>query len=121
MKKFHIPYFWLLAAPTALFAFGALLNILVTSANHGMMPVVVPTSQLQEMIQAGWTSGSLMDEAHKVMEHGDHLKFLSDWIHIPGLGTASIGDGFLELSDWVQNYVYGAWIALVARDYCVKE
>ncbi len=114
--KLRIPYLYLLAAPLALWSIGAALNILAISVNHGMMPVVWPTSSIQEALAAGWQPGMLIDGAHKVMEHGDHLKFLCDWVQIPHVGTASIGDGLLYLSDWVQNYVYGAWIALVARD-----
>ncbi len=114
--KLRIPYLALLAAPLALFGIGAALNILAISVNHGVMPVVWPTSSIQHAVAAGWAPGMLIDDSHKLMEHGDHLKFLCDWINLPHVGTASIGDGFIYLSDYVQNYVYGAWLALVARD-----
>jgi hypothetical protein len=94
--------FALLAAPWALFGFGLSLNVLAISVNHGTMPVAIPTG-MQDAIDAATAAGlihnGMIDGIHKVMVAGDHLKFLCDWIQLPGIGTASIGDLFLWLGD----------------------
>lgn len=115
----RIPYLWLPVLPYAIWGIGALLNVLVVSVNGGMMPVVVPNYQWIEQATSGapLLPGMIIDVKHVVMQHSDHLKFLADWIQIPGLGTASIGDGFLAVGDAIQSYCIGAWLALLWKKH----
>ena|SRR5690348_12120841 len=119
MRRF--PYFWLLISPFALYALGVFLNVIVISANHGMMPVAMQTAYGEALQRAGaLDSSGILDASHKVMQAKDHLKILADWIQIPHDGTYSIGDELMMLGDNIQKYFLGAWLALVARDHKTK-
>lgn len=96
-------HLWLLLTPWALFFLGIVLNILVISANGGM-PVVVPQT---------WNPNKVRDTVHMVAISTDHLWYLIDWIFIPGVGVASIGDLFLWLGDWLKIPGLAAYFALV--------
>lgn len=55
------------------------------------MPVWVPSID-----NADWEDG-----LHVVMTHSSHLKWLCDWIAVPGWhGIYSLGDILLSLGDW---------------------
>ena len=59
----------------------------------------------------------MTDDVHKIMVNKDHLKLLGDWIQLPGIGTASIGDAFMWLGNWMQPYVLGGWLALLWKKH----
>jgi hypothetical protein len=89
-------HLWLVVLPFSLYCFGVFLNTLVMSAN-GSMPVVLPVAEL-----GSHQPGDLLDAAHTAYSADVHLRTLCDWIVIPGIGTASIGDLFLWLGDYLQ-------------------
>jgi hypothetical protein len=120
---------WILLLPFVLFYGGAGMNLAVISANKGAMPVVMPfdaqcVDASGETDLFSWAMGdsgmhpcqpgeSLHDGVHRVAAPTDHLKILEDWIQIPGMGIASIGDCFLWLGDWLEMPMLGAWFALL--------
>ena len=117
MRFPKLPYLPVLLFPSILWIIGAALNVTVCSANHGEMPVAVPQSTFFEEGGDSLHGGDLMDTKHVVMTPKHHLKFLADWITIPGIGTASIGDGFLLAGDTLQPYCLGAWLALLWKKH----
>lgn len=106
LKLPNIPYKALLLGPTLLFGLGFLLNAIVMGLNYGQMPVLV----------SGCTSEMFNDSVHACMTSSTHLKIISDWIVINGLGIASPGD-FLE---WFWDIAFWpclvAWFALVINE-----
>ena len=100
MRNYKL-WFWLIA-PYVLYYLGFAMNVLVISVNHGTMPVAIP-AHMQGAIDvataSGIINGGLIDQVHKVMVNGDHLKWLADWIQLDQIGTASPGDCFLWVGD----------------------
>lgn len=111
MKK-HL----LVLLPWLLTCFGAALNVLVITANGGLMPVIIPASW------AGYGSpaGTLMDQVHITWYAGVHLKFLADWIQVPWAGACSPGDLCIWAGEWIAPYGIGAWLALCWRERSTK-
>lgn len=101
---------WLLWLPWALFFLGVAFNVLVITANHGSMPVVVPVTM------GAVDPGAIMDQVHVVWSSSVHLALLADWIQIPWLGVASPGDLLLWLGDWLRLPLASAYIALVITE-----
>lgn len=91
---------------------GAGLNVLVMTANSGMMPVHAPMSS--EMYHQA--AGTVLDEFHIMWHSGVRLDILSDWIQVRWIGTCSIGDLILWFGEWVAPYGIGAWLALCWHD-----
>lgn len=103
----RIPYWPLLIGPSVLYVLGFAMNAVVMGFNYGQMPVLAMGCSPRELAS---------DSIHTCMVASTHLKVLSDWIVISGLGTASPGD-FLEwfyqtfsLSCWI------TWAMFVIRD-----
>lgn len=108
LRHIRIPYWYLLLIPYIAFALGFAMNTMATAFNGSQMPVLGCSSTF--VIDA--------DDIHHVcMTAATHLKILTDWIFIPGLGTASPGD-LLEMVmyDLGLPAMFG-WVALVIRDY----
>lgn len=105
--KIPIPNWPLLISPFVIYGVGALCNLAVLSVNHGAFPVV---NQVQF---DGATAGVMLDGVHRVMQASDHLKWLSDWINVWGMGIASPGDVLLWLGDWIQTPALVAWLTLL--------
>jgi|SRR5271167_1565474 len=100
---------WVLLLPFILYGFGAFLNVLVVSANHGMMPVVVPSS-----FAALNAPGMIMDDVHIVYDPANaRLTPLIDWIEVPHFGSYSPGDMFIYLGDWMTVPFIGGWFGLM--------
>ena len=113
--RLRFPHFWLVASPYLAFCLGALLNILVVTANHGYMPVHQSAIIFNRF---GWqANGDVLDEIHRVMQSSDHLKILADWIEIPRIAIVSPGDLFLWLGEWLEGWTFLAWLAFLWRDY----
>jgi hypothetical protein len=106
-----IKYWPLLLGPTLLYFFGAFLNVIAISANHGQMPVLTPDCRMLTSMAEERT-----DFIHTCMTSSTHLKFLCDWIVLNGVGVFSIGDGFLLLGDSLYSYGLIVWAALVILD-----
>lgn len=90
---------------------GTALNVIVMSANNGMMPFKAPASSDWFML----TAGTVTDAAHITWYNTIRFAFLADWIRIDG-GICSIGDLFLWFGEWFAPYGVGAWLALCWRD-----
>lgn len=110
--RLNIPYAWLLLAPYACYAIGALLNILVLIVNHNVMPVLAP---------GGGCPDNVPDTIHACMTHASHLKFLADWIvwgdGVRSLDIMSPGDVFILAYEYTCNMFLYIWIALVVKDF----
>lgn len=116
MKPLRIPYLWLLLLPFALFHLGEWLNILVVSVNHGTMPVLIP--------QAVWMSdhslyaGQMLDGVHKIMQPGDHLKWLADiFTQNHATDITSVGDQCIWLGEWIKVPAVTAWFTTIAHSH----
>ena len=114
--KIRFPYFWLLTAPYLAVALGSAMNILAVTANHGYMPVASSPIIIRALDGVIPYPGIIIDEVHRQMQSTDHLKFLCDWIQIPRLAVASIGDVFLFLGEWLSQWTFITWLALIWRD-----
>lgn len=79
------------------------------------MPFAEPTVLKMLMADQGITS-IVVDPMHKIMEHGDHLKAICDWIQTP-IGQMSPGDCAIYLAEYIRIAFYSAWFALIAKDY----
>jgi hypothetical protein len=118
MKRLRL---WILLLPFALYFFGVGLNILVITANHGTMPVVLPLADKQPQVNMKTgevtpapEAGDLLDDVHRVYISEDiHLAALCDWIQVRGVGVVSPGDCLLWLGDWMTYPFVGAWFALL--------
>ena len=117
--RIKFPYKWLLVSPFLIYAFGSFLNVLVITANKGIMPVMLAPTFLAHFIEGVVLQpGDMIDDFHRVMLHTDHLKFLADWIQIPHLNaTYSPGDIFIDIGDYLIRPAMGAWLALLWRDH----
>ena len=102
-----IPYWPLLAGPYLMLAVGFLLNAIVIAANHGQMPV-----------QCIHGSDKFLDgnPIHACMVASSHLKFLSDWVLINGLGIASPGDFLMWAYEIVLTPFTYIWALLMIID-----
>jgi hypothetical protein len=100
-----------LLGPSLLFAVGFALNAVVMAANHGQMPVLIPGG-----IADGCPINPDKDFLHSCMTQATHLKFLTDWMVIKGLGIASPGDLGLWGGDAAFWPALTAWVALVIKD-----
>lgn len=58
---------------------------------------------------------------HQCMTQKSHLKFLSDWIVIPNLGVASIGDYFVWTYQNVSFTCWAVWAVLMIKDWNVAR
>jgi hypothetical protein len=83
------------------------MNTLVVAANHGQMPVL--SSQC--------TPDMFDDTIHGCMNAASHLKFLADWIVVPGVGVASPGDFFIWAYQGTVVPAIAAWFVLVVKDH----
>ena len=92
---------------------GSALNLIVMAANHGQMPVLFPGSCSVDIFSA--------DIFHVCMTGATHLKFLSDWLVIKGLGVASIGDLLIWLSDAITTPALYLWGAMMVMDSNLKS
>ena len=126
MKKLRL---WVLLLPFVLYYLGAGLNLLVITVNDGAMPVVMPfSSQCADAPRdvdflgmkihvpvslRDCKPGETLDHVHRVAIESDHLKWLEDWIQVPGLGICSPGDCFLWLGDFLTYPLVAAWFALL--------
>jgi len=108
--KIKFPHWQWLFGPTMALYFGFALNMLVITANRGVMPVWV-SPQFGTLVP-----GSLMDDIHSVWSAAVHLKFLADWIMIPHVGIASPGDFFIWTGEMLQWPAFAAYVALVWKD-----
>lgn len=105
MKRLRL---WILLLPYLLHYFGAFLNLLVITVNHGQMPVAMPP----------WIPVEELPFKHCVMTHETHLNFIADWIMIWWNSAVwSPGDVFIELGDWIEPFCLGAWAALLLQDF----
>ena len=106
------PYWEIVVTPLFLWCLGAFLNLLVITANMGAMPVIHPHVywMLLGANHVVLPPGALTDEVHKVMVHGDHFRFLADWIQIPDVGTASPGDVLIWLGESLKVPAIVAWL-----------
>lgn len=100
-------YLWLPFLPFALFWFGALLNVLAVTVNHGAMPVLMPS--VWDVV----APGSILDHRHTAWGPGVHLAILCDWIAWWDGSMASLGDMCLWLGEWLQIPVIAFWLGLV--------
>lgn len=103
MRLPKIPYKILLAAPWLAYGLGSALNFIAVGINGGLMPVQGYVGVIGDGIHQGWSAST-------------HLKFLCDWLLLPGLGTASVGDLFLW--GWEATWLpaLSAWVALILKD-----
>lgn len=76
-----------------------------------MMPVF--TYNCDERVMAWMMSG---DSIHTCMTHATHLKVLCDWIIIPGMGIASIGDAFVTVCEYTMWPAPFLWAFLMIKD-----
>lgn len=105
MKK-HL----LVLLPWFLNCIGAALNVIVMTANSGMMPFLPQPSQASFYLPPR----SVVDPIHITWYAGVHLPLLADWIQIHWLHiVASPGDLLVWLGEWGAPYCIGAWLALV--------
>ena len=118
MKLPKIPHPWLLFGPLASLGVGLALNVLAVAVNGAQMPVLytggcAAWKDRQDAIAAlGGT-----DSIHTCMTQATHLKLLCDWIVINGLGTFSIGDGFIEIFYATWLYALVIWAVLRIKDH----
>lgn len=103
---------WLPVLPYLLCWFGSGLNLLVCTVNHGYMPVAI------SIMQHGATYGDVLDPQHRMWQHTDHLKFLADWIQVPGLGELSIGDLFIDFGEWINGYFWNLLCLVFGYLWC---
>lgn len=108
---------WLLLTPWLLYYFGIVLNVLVISANQGVMPVVMPRASVAIL---GTQPGDLLDRVHSVYQASDHLFLLCDWIQVPWIGTCSLGDMFLWLGDFLMWPCAIAFLVLMLCGHTAK-
>jgi hypothetical protein len=124
LRKF--PYWYLIAVPALLFGLGVMSNQSVLVANHGKFPVMLSEGMRykychvdpEELVDIPDIScakgGQMIDETHSIMGPNSHLKVLSDIIPL-GSTIYSIGDGLLELSQWLLSFTLIAWLFLTIR------
>ena len=99
---------WVPILPFIIYALGVGMNTAVISSNHGMMPVVVPTSYTEVS-----TPGTILDKAHIVYDpRNTHLTVLIDWISVSNDGVYSLGDMFLYLGLYTEVPFITVWIGL---------
>src|SRR5260221_1869027 len=109
--QIKIPYWPLLLGPSLCFMLGFFLNSLAVASNHGVMPVLTSNCEVRE---AAWDESG--DSIHACMTKSSRLKIFSDWVFIPGLGTASLGDGLETIYDKGMFPALFIWIALIVKD-----
>ena len=109
MKLPRIPHAWLLFIPPAMFALGFALNAIVMGANGAQMPVMVPGGDCSLIPSE--------DVLHSCATVHTQLKFLSDWIVVPHMGVASLGDFFEWAFDQTMIPAFTAWMALVIKEH----
>lgn len=107
MKR--IPFWQFLIFPFLLKVFGAAMNVIVMARNGNQMPVFMPGGCDPRQM-------ALEDSVHVCMTPLTHWKFMADWIHINGLGIASIGDLFIWSSDYLSLYCVIVWAVLVIQE-----
>ena len=122
--RIRIPYVYLLIVPYLCLAFGAGLNWLAVGANHGYMPVQGYIECAKQPVQGAGPLAQMFgpvepdtDPIHVCMNKNTHLKVLCDWLLIPSVGTASIGDLFewaYEKTFWPFIYM---WFALAIKKF----
>lgn len=105
---------YIVAIPTLCIVFGAGLNQIVLIANHDKFPVMVNHDKtVTEDSPEGLNPGDMMDHDHVVMSDTDHFRFLSD---IFDLGSIySVGDGFIELGEYLSSFAWFVWIYAICR------
>lgn len=82
------------------------MNLIAMAANHGTMPVLWPAGC------ALWDS----DVLHSCMTKDSHLKWMSDWLVLKGLGVASLGDILVLWSEYIKIPFLYVWIVLVIKE-----
>lgn len=116
MRKFlsRVPYWPFLIVPAAAYGLGFLLNEIVISINNGQMPVLSPGGCSSAIAGVLFTED---DYIHSCMTGASHLKFLSDWIIIKGMGIASPGDFLIWGGDRVMWPALIIWATLVIKSH----
>jgi hypothetical protein len=99
-KLLRVTLLWIVVAPYAFIYIGAASNQLVLIANHDKFPVMLNAKMTDA---AKPDSYGLIDNEHCVMTHDTHLNFLADIFDLHD-GWYSIGDGFIELGEWLGNF-----------------
>ena len=126
---FRVTFLWILLLPVAFIFVGAASNQVVLIANHDKFPVMLNATKLNKfLVRSSETdesqhktvqhfgyfsavSDGMIDDVHCVMTSETHLNFLAD---IFDLGSIySIGDGLLELGEWLGGFCQFVWLAIV--------
>jgi Family of unknown function (DUF5317) len=108
--KLKIPYWPVLFGPWISYALGFLFNVIAVVSNGGQMPVRWTGVCLADTIP-------MDDVVHVCMTHASHLKFLSDWILINGVGIASPGDFFIWAWGFSWMPALAIWIAFMIKNH----
>lgn len=117
---------------------GAASNQLVLVANHDRFPVMVNARKLREFEKRDRESSTvqaiaslrgiappvpspndddgMIDDTHCVMTKDTRLNFLADWIDLhPAI--YSPGDLLMDFGDFLGNYSFIFWLALVLNNF----
>jgi uncharacterized protein DUF5317 len=130
MRRFVLTtYLWVLLLPLGCTFVGAASNQIVLIANHDTFPVMMNASDLKKFtaeVHAAQENeeidpstipdidNGMLDNSHCIMTPYTHLNFLAD---IFDFKTAyfSVGDGLLEVGDWLWSFCPFVWLVLVVR------
>jgi len=131
LRKF--PYWYLIAIPVLLYCLGAASNQAVFVANHGKFPVAMNATWMSDKCSIDEDEnpdhipassckkgGEMIDARHSVMGPNSHLKVLSDIFNF-GSHIYSIGDGLLQLGEWLLTFCPFMWVALTIRKLYIAE
>lgn len=110
--KVKLPYWYLLIVPLLCYGLGAAMNVTALAANHQQMPVYEARCEERAVI---WLSEN--DALHACFTPATRLRFLCDWIYVPGTGVASPGDCLVWLYENLATPAAYLWVVLMVMEY----
>lgn len=110
MKQFLIKtYLWIILLPIVFQGLGAGLNQAVLIANGDRFPVEINAVQSK-----GASPDSMLDDVHCVMSRSTHLNALADIFDFH-TATYSVGDGLINLGEWLWSFAPFVWAFAVLK------
>jgi hypothetical protein len=117
LKFLRVTMLWLVLAPIGIFSLGAASNQMVLIANHDKFPVMLNEQKANLHDKDGVPlidSYGMMDEVHCLMTKDTHLNALADIFDFRE-AIYSVGDGLIELGEWLSTFMSFVWAGLVIR------
>jgi hypothetical protein len=109
---FRVTMLWVLFVPYVVYYLGAASNQLVLIANRDKFPVMW---NARVTARAGADSYGMIDDTHCLMTKETRLNFLGDIIDLHS-AWYSIGDGLIYIGEWLEDFSFYVWVALVIQE-----